>query len=206
MKYSGPKNKIARREGVDLGFKTPGSNSYASLLRRLNILPGQHGTRRRRKLTEHGKQLREKQKLRFMFLVSEKKLKSYFKKAIEMKGNTGLFMAQFLESRLDSVVYRLGLAPTIASARQLVLHGHIAVNGKKVNIPSYEVEVGNKISFLKEKTKGIPYIKKVLENKDIIVPVWLKKKGSKGELVSRPSAELIERVVNLRYVIEFYSR
>ncbi len=206
MRYTGPKNRLSRREGVDLGLKTPGSKAYASLLKRLNIKPGQHGVRRYRKLTEHGRQLREKQKLRFLFLVSEKKLKSYFKRAIEKRGNTALFMVGFLEKRLDTVVFRLGLAPTIASARQLVTHGHIAVNGKKLDIPSYQVKVGDKISFLNEKTASIPYVKEVLSNKDIIIPKWMKRKGKVGELVSEPNTELVDRLVSTRHVVEFYSR
>ncbi len=120
MRYTGPRNKIARREGVDLGLKTPGSKSHARLLKKLNILPGQHGIKGRKKLSERGRQLREKQKLRFMFGITEKQLKKYFLQASEKKGNTAIFLSRFLELRLDNIVYRLGFAPTRPCARQLV--------------------------------------------------------------------------------------
>ena len=129
---------------MDLGLKTPGSKNHARLLNKLTVLPGQHGVRRRRKTSERGIQLREKQKLRFIFGISEKQMKNYFKKSVVKKGNTALYISQYLERRLDNIVYRLGLAPTRASARQLVVHGHIAVEDKKMSIPSYQVKVGDK--------------------------------------------------------------
>lgn len=206
MRYTGPKNRIARREGIDLGLKTPGSKSHAQLLRRLNIPPGQHGTKKRRKVSERSRQLREKQKLRYLFGLTEKQLKRYFQKASFKKGNTGLYVGQFLEKRLDNVVYRLGLAPTRAAARQLVRHGHVAVNSKKLSIPSYQVRVGEMIGFLTEKTQKIPYIEKSLSNKDIIIPSWLEKKAIIGKLIAEPTNEEIIKQVNLRLVIEYYSR
>jgi small subunit ribosomal protein S4 len=112
MRYTGPRNRIARREGLDLGLKTPGSKSQATLLKKLNVLPGQHGTRGRRKVSEHGRQLREKQKMRFMYGVTETQLKNYFGRSIKKTGNTALYMTQFLEKRLDTIVNRLGFVPT----------------------------------------------------------------------------------------------
>ncbi len=206
MRYTGPKNKLARREGIDLELKTPGSKAQSNLLKRLNILPGQHGVKRRRKMTDHGFQLREKQKLRHLFGLTEKQLKRYYKKAVKKKGNTGFFMSQFLEKRLDNFVYRLGFAPTRASARQLVSHKHIKVNDKIVNIPSYQVSVGDVITFNKQKTVKIPYIEKSLANKDLIIPKYLKKKGLVGKLVLEPTSEKIENQINLKLVIEYYSR
>lgn len=206
MRYTGPKNRIARREGMDLGLKTPGSKSHAQLLRRLNIPPGQHGAKKRRKVSERSRQLREKQKLRYLFGLTEKQLKKYFQTASFKKGNTGLYVGQFLEKRLDNVVYRLGLAPTRASARQLVRHGHVAVNSKKLSIPSYQVRVGEMIGFLTENTQKIPYIEKSLSNKDIIIPSWLEKKAIIGKLTAEPTNEEIVKQVNLRLVIEYYSR
>lgn len=206
MRYTGPKNRIARREGVDLGLKTPGSKSHAQLLRRLNIFPGQHGAKKRRKVSERAHQLREKQKLRFIFGLTETQLNKYFKIASFKKGNTALYVGQFLEKRLDNIVYRLGLAPTRAAARQLVRHGHIEVNDKKLSIPSYQVRTGEMIGFTKEKSQKIPYIEKSLSNKDIIVPEWLEKKATMGKLVSEPTNNEIEKQVNLRLVIEYYSR
>lgn len=206
MRYKGPKNRIARREGVDLGLKTLGSKNHARLLKKLNVRPGQHGTVSRRKVSERGLQLREKQKLRYIFGLSEKQLKNYFKKAVVKKGNTALYLSQFLENRLDNIVYRLGLAPTRAASRQLVNHGHIAVNDKKISIPSYQVKVGDKVSFVNEKTTKIPYIEKILTNKDLIIPAWLEKKAVVGKLISLPTSEEISKQCNLRLIIEYYSR
>lgn len=206
MRHTGPKNKTARREGMDLGLKTPGSKSHASLLRRLNVLPGQHGTRGRRKQSERSKQLREKQKLRFLFGLTESQLKGYFDKATVRKGNTGVILGQLLESRLDNVLYRLGFAPTRASARQIVNHGHVTINGKEVNIPSYKVEIHDKIGFQKEKTTKIPYIEAILSTKNVIIPAWLKREGTVGKLQALPTSEDIEKQVNLRSVVEYYSK
>ena len=206
MRYTGPKNRIARREGTDLGLKTPGSKSHARLLNKLNVLPGQHGVRTRRKISERGLQLREKQKLRFIFGLSEKQLKNYFKKSVIKKGNTALELSQFLESRLDNIVYRLGFAPTRASARQLITHGHIAINDKKLTIPSYQLQIGQKVSFLNEKTLKIPYIEKTLANKDVIIPIWLEKKAVAGKLTSVPLMDELSKQLNLRLIIEYYSR
>lgn len=206
MRHTGPKNKIARREAMDLGLKTPGSKSQASLLRRLNVLPGQHGTRGRRKQSERSKQLREKQKLRFIFGITETQLKRYFQKATNVKGNTGFLLGQLLEKRLDNVVYRLGFAPTRAGARQLVNHGHITVNGRLMNIPSYKVEINDKIGFRKEKTIKIPYVETSLSSKNTLIPAWVKKEGTVGKLITEPTSEDVEKQVNLRSVVEFYSR
>ncbi len=206
MRYTGPKNRIARRESMDLGLKTPGTKSHASLLRRLKILPGQHGIRGRKKISERGKQLRETQKIKYIFGISKKQLKNYFNKAIKKTGNTALFLSQFLEKRLDNIVYRLGFAPTRAFARQLITHKHIKLNDTVVSIPSYQVNVGDTITFAEEKTLKIPEIEKLLLNKDIILPPWLEKKATIGKLVAEPTSELIEKQINLRLVIENYSR
>lgn len=206
MRYTGPKNRIARREGIDLGLKTLGSKSHARLMKKLTVLPGQHGTPKRRKLSEHSFQLKEKQKLRYMFGVNAKQLKKYFDTAVVKKGNTAFYLAQFLEKRLDNVVYRLGFAPTRAAARQLVTHGHMSINGKKVSIPSYQVKTGDVVSYLKEKTYKIPYIEKSLAEKDAFIPAWLEKKAITGKVKGDPSDEDISKQINLRLVIEFYSR
>jgi len=206
MRYIGPKNRIARREGVDLGLKTPGSKSHARLLRKINISPGQHGAKRKRKLSGWGLQLREKQKLRYLFGVSERQLKKYFIIAKKKPGNTSFYLSQFLEKRFDNVVYRLGLVPTRACARQLITHGHVKVDDQTISIPSYQVRVGEKIGFAGEKTMKIPYIEKQLANKDIIMPSWLEKQAVVGKLVAEPTDELITKQINLRLVIEYYSR
>lgn len=206
MRYTGPRNRIARREGIDLGLKTPGSKSHARLLRKINISPGQHGTKRKRKMTEHGLQLREKQKLRYLFGISERQSKKYFRIAKEKTGNTALYLSKFLEKRLDNIVYRLGFAPTRAAARQLVSHRHIKVDDKIINIPSYQVKVEEKIGFSNNLIIKVPYIAQQLANKDIILPPWLEKQAVVGRLNSEPTDELIAKQINLRLVIEFYSR
>ncbi len=206
MRYTGPKNRIARRENMDLGLKTTGSKSQALLLKKINILPGQHGTKGRRKRSEHSRQLREKQKLRYTFGVTEKQLKNYFGKASRRRGNTAVFLSELLERRLDNIVYRLGFAPTRAAARQLVSHGHITVNEKKVTIPSFQVEVGENISFAREQSKKIPYIENYRAQTDVIIPEWLEVKKDAGSLTEVPNTSLLEKMINLRLVIEFYSR
>ncbi|MBI3619697.1 30S ribosomal protein S4 [Candidatus Roizmanbacteria bacterium] len=206
MRYTGPRNRIARREGMDLGLKTPGSKSHARLLKKLNVFPGQHGLKGRRKISEHAYQLREKQKLRFLFGVTEKQLKKYYVIGTAKKGNTAFYLCQFLEKRLDNLVFRAGFAPTRASARQLVTHGHINVNDKTVTVPSYVVKVDDIITFAKEKSTKIPYIEQMLTNKDTILPKWLERKATVGKLIAEPTQEEIAKQINLRLVIEFYSR
>ncbi len=206
MKYTGPRNRLARREGMDLGLKTPGSKSHARLLKKLTVFPGQHGLRGRRKISEYAHQLREKQKLRYIFGITEGRLKRYFKAATTKKGNTAFYLAQFLEKRLDNIVFRLGFAPTRSAARQLVNHKHVKVGDKVVNIPSYQLPVEQLVTFANEKTKTIPYIEKLLTNKDIIFPPWMERKATVGKLVSEPTQAEIEKQINLRLVIEFYSR
>ncbi|QQS43937.1 30S ribosomal protein S4 [Candidatus Roizmanbacteria bacterium] len=206
MRYTGPKNKVSRRESADLGLKTTGSKAQASLLKKINILPGQHGTRFRRKSSEHARQLREKQKLRFLFGVTEKQLKGYFDTASRRRGNTAIFLGELLERRLDNVVYRLGFAPTRAAARQLVSHGHIKVNEKVLDIPSYLVQVDEKITFASDDSKKIPYIEEFRGQNDITFPEWVELKKDMGVLTKTPDNSIIEQQVNLRLVIEFYSR
>jgi len=206
MRHIGPKNRIARRQGVDLGLKTVGTKSHARLLRKLNIPPGQHGVRTRKKISEYGFQLKEKQKLRFIFGITDGQLKKYFNSAIKKPGNTADYMTKFLEKRLDNVIYRLGFAPTRAAARQLVTHRHIKLNDKLVNIPSCQVKMGDIITFSKEKSVKIPYIEKQLNNKDIILPKWLERQATVGKLAAEPTSDEITKQVNLRLIIEFYSR
>jgi len=206
MRYPGPKNKVARREGIDLGLKTPGSKSHARLLKRLNLPPGQHGIKGRRRFSERGEQLREKQKLRFIFGITERQLKKYFNIASRRPGNTALHLLSLLERRLDNVVFRLGFAPTRAASRQLVSHGHILVNNKKVTIPSYQVELGDEIGFSNDKIIKVDYIDKALNNKELNVPNWLEKKGIFGKVIDYPKSSDIEKLLNLRLIVDFYSR
>ncbi|KXK11729.1 MAG: 30S ribosomal protein S4 [Microgenomates bacterium OLB23] len=206
MRYTGPKNRLSRREGLDLGLKTTGSKSQASLLRRLNIKPGQRPNARMGKLTEYAQQLREKQKLQRIYGLTEKQLRKNFEQANHMVGNTAFLLIQLLESRLDNAVFRLGFAPTRASARQLVNHGHFTVNAKKSSIPSYRVKVGDVIAFKNEKTSKIPYVAQLIALKDQVLPEWLEKKALSGKVKDTPSLDALKEGVDLQAVIEFYSR
>ncbi len=166
----GPKNKLARREHIDLGLKTPGSHAHAQMLKRLNVIPGAHG-RGKGKLSSFGLQLREKQKAKRMYGILERQFSNYFKRAIKVKGNTGEFLLQQLERRLDNLVYRLQLAPTRSAARQMITHGHVLVNNKKMTIPSYQVVI-NDIIGLSQKGMSIPSTKKLLDEKQPAMPAW----------------------------------
>lgn len=206
MRYVGPKNRLARREGVDLGLKTEGSKAQASLMRRIAIKPGQKPNSRGKKLTEFGQQLREKQKVQRTYGLTEKGLRKYFEMASAHVGNTSHYFVHLLEWRLDNVVYRLGFAPTRAAARQLVNHGHFQINGKKASIPSMQVTMGDVLTFKKDKTKSIPYVQEMLSKKNTSLPVWLERKADAGKVIGVPEVESIGNDVNLQAVIEFYSR
>lgn len=206
MRHTGPKNRLARREGIDLGLKTVGSKSYSNLMKKINIIPGQHGTRRSRGLTDYGQQLREKQKIKRLYGLTERQMKNYFTAAMKSRGNTAEQLVQLLERRLDNTIYRLSFAPTRSSSRQLVGHGHITVNNKKVTIPSYLVSVGDQISFRNEKTTNIPYIKESITKTDTIVPSWLEVKKEGAKIKSLPTLPNFKDDVELQLVVEFYSR
>lgn len=206
-RITAPKNKQARREGVDLSLKTFGSKAQTSLLRRLTITPGKNTTvRRMRKLSDYGKQLREKQKVKRIYGLSEKGLKKYFDKAVKAHGNTYEYLIRELESRLDNVLYRLRLTPTRASARQLVTHGHVKVNGKKMSIPSLSLVKGDKVIFANNKTADIPYVKELLDEKNLQLPHWLKRQGSAGEVIEEITVDDFTEPVNMSLVVEFYSK
>lgn len=206
MRLTGPKNRIARREGIDLGMKTIGSKSHANLLKKISVVPGQHGPSRRPKMTDYGIQLREKQKMKRIYGLNERQMKNCFEKASKMTGNTAENLIQILERRLDNVIYKLGFAPTRPSARQLVSHGHVAVNGKKLSIASFVTSVGEQVSFNKDKSQKIPYIATNLDKKDTILPKWLERKAFVGKIISLPQREDASEEVNLQLVVEFYSR
>lgn len=204
-RYLGPKNKLARREQMDLGLKTPGGAAHASLLRRINILPGAHGQKHRKKPSEYALQLREKQKAKRIYGVLERQFRRYFGHALKKKGSTGEALLQTLETRLDNIVYRLNLAPTRVAARQLVRHGHVKVDGKTVTIPSFAVKRDQVIS-ISEKACAIPAIAKMLEEKNPHLPSWLERKGPVGKVGKIPSREEIETELKEQLIVEYYSR
>lgn len=204
-RYTQAKNRLARREGVDLGLKTLGSKAQASLLRRLTIPPGMHGQKKVRRLSDYGKQLREKQKAKRMYGIYERQFKKYYQKAAKIKGATGPTLLRLLETRLDNVIYKLGFAPTRAAARQLINHGHVIVDGKIMSIPSNEVQPGNVIT-LKQKAFEIPAIKKAIDNKSLNIPAWLSKKGPVGRIDRLPKEGDLEENIDEQLIVEYYSR
>lgn len=204
-RYRGPKNKLARREGTDLGLKTVGGSAHNQLLRRIKIIPGQHGVKGRRKTSDYGIQLRQKQKVKRMYGLLEKQFRKYFDIATREKGNTGAALLILLERRLDNVLYRLRLAPTRTAARQFVTHGHVLVDGKKVSIPSYLVKPGAVIS-IKAKFLEIPLMKKLLEEKELSIPAWLVRKGPVGKVEKFPQRSDVLEDIDEQLIIEFYSR
>lgn len=203
-RYRGPAVKLSRREGLNLS-ETPKVQRY---MERRPYVPGQHGPGRRKKLTDYAVRLREKQKLRFMYGVSEKQFKRLFDEAVRREGATGQVFLQLLETRLDNVVYRLGIAHTRRQARQFVGHGHITVNNKKVDIPSYRVHVGDEIA-VRGKSKNIQFIKDNVEARRSQSPLdWLDfdADAMKGTFSRLPDAEDINTPVNILQIIEYYSR
>jgi small subunit ribosomal protein S4 len=198
-KYNGPKDRLSRREAIDLFGK-------GAKLTRLNILPGVHGPKGIMKTqSQYGKQLREKQKVKRMYGILEKQFRLYVESALKSKGNTGEAILVLLEKRLDNVVYRLGFAVNRIMARQLVSHRHILVNGKKVNIPSYQVNVGDVITVT-EKISKSTNVAKVLGNEDLNIASWLDRKGIIGNVKSEPKREDIVEPISEQDIVEFYSR
>lgn len=204
-RYTGPKNRLSRREGIDLGLKTVGSKSHASYLRRANIVPGQHGAKGKRKVSGYGEQLREKQKVKRMYGVLERQFRKTFERAKRWKGNTGEKLLEFMERRLDNVLYRACLAPTRASARQFVNHGHVTVDGVKVTIPSFLVEKDQVIT-MKSKSLEIPAVRKLLEDKTLKVPEWVERKGPVIKIVRLPLRSDVGEDISEQLIVEHYSR
>ena len=198
-RYTGPKHKLSRREGVNLLDKT--SNSLA---RRLNIPPGQHARKRKKRPSEYGTQLREKQKAKVTYGIMEKQFKKMFKFAETQKDETGELLVALLETRLDNVVYRLGFSRSRAGARQLVSHGHVLVNDKKINIPSYQLKADDVIS-VGAKSQANPLILQAMEEKKEFVS-YVERKGSVGKLLRMPKKEDLEVPFNTQLIIEYYSR
>lgn len=197
-RYTGPKNRLSRREEVDLFGK-------GNKLRRSAQPPGQHGPKRTRRLSDFGVQLREKQKTKRLYGIMERQFHKYFEKAAQFRGTTGEKLLQLLETRLDNVVYRLGFAPTRAMARQLTSHGHILVDGSRVNIPSYQVKASQTIS-LDSISQAIPSVRIRLEDQEMSLPGWLTRQAAVGQVTHLPARPEIDSPVNEQLIVEFYSR
>jgi len=206
-KYTGPTCKLSRREGTDLGLKS-GLRSLDSKCK-LDQLPGQASGMRRAKMTDYGMQLREKQKVRRMYGVLEKQFVNYYKKANRMKGSTGENLLQLLECRLDNVVYRMGFGCTRAEARQMTNHKLITINGKVVNIPSYQVQAADVIA-VREKAKKHSRVKVALE----LAPQtreaasWIDVDATKmeGVFTSVPERSDLPSEINEHLIVELYSK
>lgn len=209
-RYTGPVCKLCRREGEKLFLKGDRCFTAKCSFEKRSYPPGVHGRRARfrRKTTDFGTQLREKQKARRMYGVMERQFRRYFREAERRPGVTGANLLQILESRLDSIVHRMGFAGSRAQARQLVRHGHFEVNGKKTDIPSFLVKPGDQIA-VREKSKSSPYFQTVAEEMEHrFVPEWLIVDTSKlaGRLLALPTREEMDTTLSEQLITEYYSR
>lgn len=199
-RYIGPKSKIARKFGEPIFGPD-------KVLSKKNYPPGQHGNGRRKKSSEYGIQLREKQKAKYMYGVLEKQFRNMFEKALSSRGITGEVLLQLLESRLDNVVFRLGLAPTRSAARQLVSHRHIVVDGKVVNIPSYTLKPGQKVG-VREKSKSLEVIAEALSGFNHSKYPWMEWDSASmtGTFLHIPEREDIPENIKEQLIVELYSK
>ena len=199
-RYTGPKTKIARKFGEPIFGDD-------KVLAKKNYPPGQHGVNKRRKLSEYGTQLREKQKAKYTYGVLEKQFRNLFDKATRTKGVKGEVLLQLLESRLDNIVYRLGIAPTRAAARQLVLHRHITVDGEVVNIASYSVKPGQVVA-VREKSKSLEVIADALAGFNHSKYPWIEwdENVKGGKMLHLPQREDIPENIKQQLIVELYSK
>lgn len=205
MRNTGPKCRLCRSEGVKLFLK--GKRCFSAkcpIERKGAVPPGMHGAKRQRKPSDYGIQLREKQKTKRLYGISEKQMSSFYQKAAKEKGPTGEILLRQLEMRLDNVVYRGGLVGSRSIARQLVSHGRVTVKGKRVNIPSYKVAIGEIIS-LDSKGLKMAVVKKSLAAKNTL-PKWLKREGAAVRIERLPQRKEMELIVDERLIVEHYSR
>lgn len=198
-RYTGPKRRLSRREGIALFAK-----DAKAIEKKGAVPPGQHGLGRRRRISEYGVQLREKQKAKRIYGLLEKQFKRYFVEASKVKGATGLALLQHLETRLDNVVYRLNFAASRAGARQLVTHGHIKLDGKKVNIPSVKVGTNQTIE-ISDQMRDNTQVKKSLEESSTL-PEWLDRKATIGKVLRIPNRDEMEQSIDEQLIVEYYSR
>lgn len=204
-KYTGPKCKQSRRAGMDLLTKSRARSLETKC--KLDTPPGQHGQRRQR-LSDYALQLREKQKLKHMYGVLERQFRNYYRKAAQRKGSTGLTLLHMLEARLDNVVYRMGFGATRAEARQLVNHKAIAVNGRTVNIPSYQVRPGDVIEVREKARKQSRIAQSLSIASQIGFPEWVEvdEKAMKGTFKALPERDQFLPDINENLVVELYSK
>lgn len=200
-RYIGPTIKLSRRFNQDLGHK----QNAQKVARRITVSPGRYGRRKMRRSSEYGQQLTEKQKLQFTYGVLENQLRRYMVEAERNPQATGIELLRLLERRLDNVIYRLGFAPTRAMARQLVTHGHVRVNDKAVDVPSYRVSVDEVVTLI-PKAAEIIGVKAMIANKEYNPPPWMQRKAVAGKIRRLPERAEIETSVDEQLIVEFYSR
>jgi len=200
------KCRRCRREGVKLFLK--GERCYSPkcpIERRGAVPPGEHGPRGRRRVSEYGQQLREKQKAKRLYGVLERQFRRYFEKAAKNPQATGEVLLQLLESRLDNLVFRLGLTPSRSVARQLVSHRHVYVNDKRVNIASFQVKPGDTVR-LGEKAMKTPAVEKNWVDRTKNLPQWLQRRGPIGKMIRLPERKEVESGIDDKLIVEYYSR
>ncbi|MBL9136701.1 MAG: 30S ribosomal protein S4 [Verrucomicrobiales bacterium] len=200
-RYTGPRERISRRLGVPIF-------GYSKSLEKRNYPPGQHGPKSRRKVTDYALGLLEKQKLRYYYGLQERQFRRVYEAALRRRGVTGEQMLQLLETRLDSIVYSLGLANTRPAARQMIGHGHVKVNGRKVDVPSFAVKPNDVIEIRGNAVSRQLATKGLELSTSRPVPDWLSvnKEGLKGTVVRMPTREDLQPIANEQAVVEFYSR
>ncbi|HEY3315397.1 MAG TPA: 30S ribosomal protein S4 [Bacillota bacterium] len=207
-RYTGPVCRLCRREGTKLYLKGERCYSNKCLIDRHPYPPGEHGDARPRKTSEYQGQLREKQKARRIYGVMERQFRRYYARAAKVKGVTGQYLLQLLERRLDNVVYRLGLAVSRPEARTLVRHNHFTVNGKRVNIPSYQIKEGDVVAVAEGSKSSIKFKNLAEGLKQRSAPAWLELEAEnlRGRVLRLPLREEIDVPVQERMIIELYSR
>ena len=200
--------RLCRREGMKLFLKGAKCFSDKCPIEKRNFAPGQHGKDRKAKVVGYGLQLREKQKTKRIYFVGENQFRNYYEESTRSKGVTGEVLLQQLERRLDNIVFRMGLATARRQARQFVRHGHIQVNGRKVDIPSYQVRAGDEIA-VREASRNLPIIQQAVEyTSHQPAPSWLEvdREGLRGRVLSLPKREELNLPVNEQLIVELYSK
>jgi len=200
--------RLCRREGMKLFLKGAKCFSDKCPVEKRNYAPGQHGKDRKAKVVGYGLQLREKQKAKRIYFVGENQFRNYFEYAARTPGVTGMLLLQQLERRLDNIVFRMGFALSRRHARQLVRHGHVSVDGRKVNIPSYEVSVGEEVA-VREEARNLDAVKAAVEYNSHQTPAaWLEidREGMKGRILALPKREDINLPVSEQLIVELYSK
>ncbi|MCK9368708.1 30S ribosomal protein S4 [Candidatus Dojkabacteria bacterium] len=201
-RYTGPKERLSRREGINLFLKGSRSFSAKAGIVKKPYAPGQHGNDKKPRLSNYGLQLREKQKVKRLYGMREKQFSNLVAEAVRIaklkKLDRGLVLLRMLEMRLDNVLYILGMAPSKGAARQFTTHGHVLLNGKKFNIPSYTTKIGDEISLKNMKLAPVEVLVKT--------PLWLSKDGIKGKVIALPERDQVDEGIKENLIIEFYSR